>query len=86
LKIKFKETDPYVLLKDNEWWIAFYSSPKFCDIDFHFVRRDNNRYWTHKPGWKKRPSLYDDNANKIIDLNDAYFEHYKYEKCLLLRK
>ena len=86
LKIKYEEADPFELVKDNEWLIAYYNCPFTPGYDFHFVRRNKDGIWTHKCGWKGGLSTVDDYDLPITDPKKAFFDFYVFEKCLKLRK
>ena len=85
LGLKFEESSPFALTREDEWLIALFSS-KFNENDFHFARKDVNTFWMHKPGWMKVPINTDDNEKIIENIDKATFDKYDFEKCLKLRK
>lgn len=86
LKLKYEEADPFEIVKENEWLIAFFSCPYEPDNDFHFARKNKEGIWVHKIGWKGFLSLHDDQNKLIINPKKADFDFYVFEKCLKLRK
>ena len=86
LHLKYEDADPFELVKENEWLIAYYYCPYEPDFDFHFLRRTNEGVWTHKMGWKKGLFVSDDDNKLIINPEKAGFDFYIFEKCLKLSK
>ena len=85
LELEYEFVNPYSNIKENEWLIAVFSNI-YNDSDFHFLRKDFENYWTHKPGWRRNPCNCDSEMQIIKDIDNAKLYRYKYEKCLKLHK
>ena len=59
-------------LKEGEWRIAFYYFPTLYDlpIDFHFVRQDEDGYWSEKNSWKAMVSNENEKSDSPPDLSE----------------
>jgi len=48
----------------------------YCD--FHFMREDHDKYWSHKRGWYSRPTNLDSNGGRITDPSNAFNTKYRF--------
>ena len=63
--------------EELKWLIAMYRNTDHPD--FHFLRKYNHSYWTHKLGKKGDISCRDSYGNIITNLDKADFSRYNYE-------
>lgn len=89
LGINFREISPLESVDFDEWKIALYTTPSYNIangfVDFHFLRFCKDDIWHHKMGWTYYPTIYDDNKNVIVNLEDCYFKNKVYNTCLCLK-
>ena len=65
---------PYInrslIQSPDHWPVALFTSgpgPGIPNGDYHWYRRDDGGYWSHKPGIKDPATNLDDNGNDILE-------------------
>ena len=53
-----------------DWEIALFENRR----DFHFIRKTDSAFWSHKKGYFNNPNYFDDNSSTIINPTDAVFK------------
>lgn len=67
LGIKIREANYQDIVEEEEWKIAVFSNENMSiDFDFHFMREDEPKRWSHKFRWEL-PKKTDFSNTRIID-------------------
>ncbi len=73
-RVPVRSSEPLPILSPYERLVALtYNAEK---KDFHWLRREQNDLWTHKPGSRKPPTWYDEQRQLITDPRTAELWEY----------
>lgn len=96
LGLSYIEVNSDYILKKDEWKIVLMATATECIkyTDYHFLRQTETGIWTHKQGFRYKPTDLDSRHNVIVSPEKAIIEtdglflssRYDYLKTYCLRK